>query len=107
MAARTPANPHYLIFFSSGAPPWCPDCVAALPAIHAVFGKDSGAAGAEAELLTVGREEWKNKQNPHAWRSEYNVQGVPTIIKWQDGKEVGRLDEDGCKDEKRLREFTA
>jgi hypothetical protein len=23
------------------------------------------------------------------------------------GKEVGRLDEDGCKDEKRLREFTA
>jgi hypothetical protein len=57
------------------------------------------------------------------------VQGVPTIIKWQDvsgrpnsrphdacyadtsgfpkGKEVERLDEDGCKDEKRLREFTA
>jgi hypothetical protein len=64
MAARSPANPHYLIFFSSGAPPWCPDCVAALPAIHAVFGKDSGAAGAEAELLTVGREEWKVSERP-------------------------------------------
>lgn len=43
--------PQFLIFFSSGNPPWCPDCVDAQPAVEKVFGGNSNVDG---HIVLVG-----------------------------------------------------
>lgn len=54
-AAGEGSKPQFLIFFSSGSPPWCPDCVDALPHIRNVFETDPKTNGAEAHLVLVGQ----------------------------------------------------
>lgn len=76
-AASSSATPQYLIFFSSGSPPWCPDCVDAQPAVQKVFGADSGLDG---HIVLVGeRPEWKSAENK--FRKEYAINCIPTITK--------------------------
>ena len=43
-------QPQFLIFFSSGNPPWCPDCVDAQPAVEKVF----GGSAVDAHIVLVG-----------------------------------------------------
>lgn len=45
----------YMVYFSSGSPPWCPDCVDALPHIRAVFETNLETNGADAYLVLVGQ----------------------------------------------------
>lgn len=48
-------KPQFLIFFSSGNPPWCPDCVDAQPAVEKVF----GGSGVDGHIVLVGEKpEW-------------------------------------------------
>lgn len=47
-------EPHFLVFFSSGSPPWCPDCVDAQPAVEEVFVHQSITNGNQAYLILVG-----------------------------------------------------
>ena len=70
---------HYVVYFASGEPSWCPDCRDALPAMNVVFGD---ASAPTAHIVRVGsREEWKgNAQNKYR-NAPYNVDGVPTVIK--------------------------
>lgn len=69
-------SPQYLIFFSSGTPPWCPDCVDAQPAIQAVF----GGAQADAHIVLVGEKpEWKTPEN--RFRKEFGIRCIPSITK--------------------------
>lgn len=49
------SDPQYLIFFSSGSPPWCPDCVDALPHIREVFETDPKTNNIAAQLVLVGQ----------------------------------------------------
>lgn len=91
------AGVHYVVFFASGSPPWCPDCVDALAPLRAVFGDDAKDTAASSDataatsvstptayLVRVGeRHEWKGvPDNPYRL-APYHVQGVPTIIKMQ------------------------
>lgn len=73
---------------------WCPDCRAALQPVLSVF--QPGAlppATATAEeveeprtralLVQVSREQWKDRSDGgHFYRKRYDVQSVPTILKW-------------------------
>ncbi|KAJ9479016.1 DUF953 domain-containing protein [Pseudozyma hubeiensis] len=86
-------SPQYLIFFSSGTPPWCPDCVDAQPSVQKVFGGDS----IDGHIVLVGeRSEWKTPEN--RFRKQYSIRCIPTITKVVDGKEVARLEDSECKD---------
>lgn len=73
-ASLTGETPRYLIFFSSGNPPWCPDCVDAQPAINHVFG-----TSADAHLVLVDRPDWKSPDN--IFRTQYGIKCIPTITK--------------------------
>ncbi|PWN91316.1 hypothetical protein FA10DRAFT_265180 [Acaromyces ingoldii] len=98
---------HYVVYFASGSPPWCPDCVDALAPLRAVFGATEGAAP-KAYVVRVGeRHEWKGVKDNKYRLEPYNVEGVPTIVKMQGTKELGRLGEEGCKDEAALRKLVA
>lgn len=75
---------------------WCPDCRAALQAVLSVFlpsalPAGTGTANAQAIeesepralLVQVSREQWKDRTDGgHAYRRRYDVQSVPTILKW-------------------------
>lgn len=82
--ARSAGTVTYLVFFSAKDPqtgqPWCPDCRAALPSIEEMFKENSNL---DALLLDVTRQEWKDETNLHEFRTRYDVQSVPTIVKWQ------------------------
>ncbi|TKY85882.1 hypothetical protein EX895_005423 [Sporisorium graminicola] len=85
-------KPQYLIFFSSGTPPWCPDCVDAQPAVQEVF----AAGNVDGHIVLVGEKpEWKTPEN--RFRKEYAIRCIPTITKVVDGKEVARLEDSECK----------
>lgn len=82
--ANTPPSTndtHYVVYFASGEPSWCPDCRDAIPALQAVFGSDSAPT---ASIVRVGsREEWRGKskdQNKYR-NAPYNIQGVPTVVR--------------------------
>ncbi|SPO25487.1 uncharacterized protein UTRI_03091_B [Ustilago trichophora] len=86
-------KPRFFIFFSSGNPPWCPDCVDAQPAVEKVF----GGSAVDGHIVLVGeRPEWKTPENK--FRQEYAIKCIPTITKVVDGKEVARLEDSECKD---------
>ncbi|ETS64669.1 hypothetical protein PaG_00615 [Moesziomyces aphidis] len=89
-ASLTGETPQYLIFFSSGNPPWCPDCVDAQPAINHVFG-----TSADAHLVLVDRPDWKSPDN--IFRTQCGIKCIPTITKMINGKEVARIEDAECK----------
>ncbi|PWZ02416.1 hypothetical protein BCV70DRAFT_198701 [Testicularia cyperi] len=90
-----------MVYFSSGSPPWCPDCVDALPHVKAVFEDDDSL---EAHLVLVGEKpEWKTPEN--RYRKEFGIACIPTITKVVDGKEVGRLEDSECKDTAKIAAF--
>ncbi|SJX62998.1 uncharacterized protein SRS1_13821 [Sporisorium reilianum f. sp. reilianum] len=85
-------KPQYLIFFSSGSPPWCPDCVDAQPAVDKMF----GSGDVDGHIVLVGQKpEWKTPENK--FRKEYAIRCIPTITKVVGGKEVARLEDSECK----------
>ncbi|KAK0521799.1 hypothetical protein OC834_006527 [Tilletia horrida] len=99
-------SPAYLIFWASGSPSWCPDCRNAEPAVHAVFGTgpNDGTGGPSGYMIYVGdRPTWKDPNNQY--RTEYNIQSVPTIVRWENGKETGRIEDAECQDEGKLQAF--
>ncbi|KAK5996355.1 hypothetical protein PT974_01689 [Cladobotryum mycophilum] len=91
----TTTDTHYVVYFASGEP---------LGVLIKVFGDDSAPT---AHIVRVGqRSEWKgNLQNKY--RNEpYNIQGVPTVVKIEYGKEVARLG-DESQNESDLRKLIA
>ncbi|EPQ28613.1 uncharacterized protein PFL1_03916 [Pseudozyma flocculosa PF-1] len=100
------ASTHYLVFFSSGSPPWCPDCVDAQPAIQSVFVDEKATNGAHAYMILVGEKpEWKTPEN--RYRKEYGLKCIPTILRIENGKETARLEDDECKSKDTLAAFVA
>ncbi|KAJ4250963.1 hypothetical protein NW762_011613 [Fusarium torreyae] len=94
---------HYVVYIASGDPPWCPDSRAALPVLKRVF---SDASAPTAHIVRVGaREEWKGKPDNKYRKAPYNIQGVPTVVKVKNGKELGRLDDKKSQNESDLRKL--
>jgi hypothetical protein len=81
----------FLVFYSSivDGKMWCPDCVDVEPSVREAFDGDNKP---EAMLFYVGKkEEWRTPEN--VARVDWNVRGIPTIIKLQEGKETARVTE--------------
>ena len=83
---------------------WCPDCVAADPYIHAAI-----ASHEDTVLLhcPVGpKDSWRG-QPGHPYRTMLNtkVKCVPTLIRYQDHREVARLEEGRLLNSDILNEF--
>ena len=75
----TTDDTHYVVYFASGEPSWCPDCRNALPALNAVFGD---ASAPTAHLVMAGtREEWKGNPNNKYRQAPYNIDCLPTVVK--------------------------
>ncbi|TFK99761.1 hypothetical protein BDV98DRAFT_570805 [Pterulicium gracile] len=82
---------NYLIFYSDvdGEKMWCPDCVRIEGIVKDTFNSET----AEGTIVYVGlQHEWKSPSN--LFRREFGISSVPTIVKLQDGTELGKL-EDG------------
>jgi hypothetical protein len=59
----------------------------------------------EAEIIYTGqRAEWKDPNNKYR-HAPWNVTSVPTILKFRDGEEVARIQDDGILDAGRMGKF--
>lgn len=69
---------HYIVYFASGQPSWCPDCRDAVPALEKVFGPDDAPT---AYLVRVGeRAEWRSGSNKYR-KQPLNINSVPTVVR--------------------------
>ncbi|KAI5464800.1 hypothetical protein BGZ63DRAFT_421794 [Mariannaea sp. PMI_226] len=106
-ADTPPTDPatHYVVYFASGEPSWCPDCVRAVAPLKSVFGSESAPT---AYIVRVGsREEWRGVPTNKYRQAPYNIQGVPTIVRVENGVEVARLGDVEGQQESLLRELIA
>jgi len=80
----------YLIFYSSlvQGKLWCPDCRDVEQFVRESFTKEGAP---DALIVYVGdRPQWKAALNP--FRGDpWHLKSIPTIVKVENGKEVGRL----------------
>jgi len=80
----------YLIFYSSltDGELWCPDCRNIDSTVQEIFGPPDSP---KALIIYVGQiAEWKRPTNP--FRGEpWRIESIPTIIKRQGSREIGRL----------------
>ncbi|KAH7157642.1 hypothetical protein B0J13DRAFT_617719 [Dactylonectria estremocensis] len=99
------AATHYVVYFASGEPSWCPDCRDAIPALKNVFGADSAPT---AHIVRVGSfQEWRGPKKNKYRSAPYNIQGVPTVVRIENGKEVARLGDIESQQESALRQLIA
>lgn len=81
---------------------WCPDCVLAEPVVAA--GLKLVPETAEVIRVAVGeRAAWKDQAN--VYRKELHVKSIPTVLKFQDGEETGRLEDLDCAAPEKINSF--
>lgn len=91
-----------LLFFGSEAEDtgasWCPDCVTADPVLRLAI--HTQAPGVTCHECPVGeRAAWKGvADHPYRIHPRLRVARIPTLIRFRDGCEIGRLVEADCAD---------
>ena len=108
---KRPAGEALLLFFGSEDPQtgesWCPDCVTADPVLRAAIVRDRPDLTLYECPVGV-RSAWKNVPgHPYRVHPELRVARIPTLIRWRDGCEVGRLIEADCADPAVVAAFVA
>lgn len=99
------------LFFGSEDPEtgqsWCPDCVTADPVLRAAIHRR--LAGVTCHECPVGpRSAWKQApQHPYRIHPRLRVARIPTLVRFRDGCEVGRLVEADCADPAVVEAFLA
>lgn len=94
---------HLYLFFGSEDPEtgasWCPDCVTADPVLRAAIARV--AAAAVCHECPVGlRSSWKLvAEHPYRVHPRLRVARIPTLVRFVNGCEVGRLVEADCADQ--------
>ncbi|CAG7850279.1 SubName: Full=Uncharacterized protein {ECO:0000313/EMBL:CCA71331.1} [Serendipita indica DSM 11827] len=101
-----PLQDTILIFYASIDPNtgvmWCPDCRKVKSTIDWLF---AGEDKPPAYVIYVGsKAEWKLPAQNH-YRTDWKVDGVPTMLRFKNGKEVARLVEDEILDSTALGQF--
>ncbi|KAK8849768.1 hypothetical protein IAR55_005104 [Kwoniella newhampshirensis] len=89
VVASTKGEPTFLIFFSNveNGQMWCPHCRDVKGIVNAAF---EGKSKPKGVITYIGSfAQWKHVPT-HPARLKYLVQYVPTIIKLENGREVGR-----------------
>ncbi|ORY34599.1 hypothetical protein BCR39DRAFT_513559 [Naematelia encephala] len=103
--ASTETEPTFLIFFSTreGGQLWCPHCRDVEGIIDSTF---KGASKPKGVITHVGSfAEWKTPSTPHPARAKYGVEKLPTIVKLQNGKIIGRAPKADIVDAEKLDAF--
>lgn len=68
---------------------WCPDCIRS----NAVVREALAAAGQPLLVVDVGeRSDWKTPDAPLRKDPRFRLSGLPTLVRWQDGKVTARLE---------------
>ena len=82
---------------------WCPDCVVACPVVRRLC-RELRPELPLYEFPVGTLMVWKYARFIHPYKGirSINVQFVPTLIRYRDGVEVGRLVEGECADEGKL-----
>eukprot|EP01025_Chloroclados_australasicus_P067232 TRINITY_DN9297_c0_g1_i1.p2 TRINITY_DN9297_c0_g1~~TRINITY_DN9297_c0_g1_i1.p2 ORF type:complete len:455 (-),score=57.95 TRINITY_DN9297_c0_g1_i1:548-1912(-) len=84
-------GPHYVLFTASLDPetqiPWCPDCARSLSIIRESVGATGGTL---LEVMVGDRPTWKSPDHPFRQYSTLQLTGIPTLMRWYDGKPVAR-----------------
>ncbi|BEJ11712.1 hypothetical protein CspHIS471_0201720 [Cutaneotrichosporon sp. HIS471] len=98
----TTAGRTFLIFYSNivNGQMWCPDCRAVEGIVEDAFDADDKPTCA---IVWVERDEWKKPNG--AERVQWNLTGLPTIIRFEGGNETARLVEGEMLDNARWRAF--
>ncbi|KAJ7567424.1 hypothetical protein O6H91_02G146200 [Diphasiastrum complanatum] len=74
---------------------WCPDCVRAEPVINKAI-ESSSRKGRTVRLLRVyvgDRPTWRSPSHPLRIDRRLQLKGVPTLIRWENGSIIGRLED--------------
>ncbi len=93
----------FLLFFGSERPEtgesWCPDCVVADPVIRGTLGSIQALPVTLIECPVGDRTAYKgNADHPYRRDARIALTRIPTLIRWENGREVGRLVEGECLD---------
>ncbi|ODO03564.1 hypothetical protein L198_02412 [Cryptococcus wingfieldii CBS 7118] len=94
---------HYLVFYSDvvNGRMWCPDCVAVESTVKDAF---DGPEKPNAAVYWVGKiQEWRTANNKAL--VDWNVNTIPTIVRFDNGKETARLVKDEILDKSKLQAF--
>lgn len=91
----------FYLFFGSEAPEtgesWCPDCVMADPVIRATLSRITARPVHLVECPVGDRAGYKgNAEHPYRQHPRVRLQRIPTIIRLEGPREVGRLVEGEC-----------
>lgn len=114
-AAAADAEPSpllFLLFFGSEVPEtgesWCPDCVMADPVIRGTLAA-IGARPVHLVECPVGeRAAYKgNAAHPYRTHPRVRLERIPTLLRWEGEREVGRLVEGECLDPSALLNLAA
>jgi hypothetical protein len=100
-----------LLFFGSEDPQtgasWCPDCVTADPVLRKAC-RDLRPELTLYECPVGARSDWKNRpEHPYRQHPALRLARIPTLLRLQDGCEVGRLVEGDCAKPEAVRAFLA
>ena len=91
----------FLLFFGSEVPEtgasWCPDCVMADPVIRGTLAQVTTRPVHLVECPVGERAVYKgNADHPYRRDPRIALQRIPTLIRWEGGRELGRLVESEC-----------
>ncbi len=92
----------YLLFYATENPQtgksWCPDCVRAKPLIDSKLSQLTESTA--LVIANVDRDAYRgNPSYPYRTDPRFEIQCVPTFIRWQDGKKVHALNDLQCQNE--------
>uniref|UniRef100_A0A7C9CNY6 Thioredoxin-like protein Clot n=2 Tax=Opuntia streptacantha TaxID=393608 RepID=A0A7C9CNY6_OPUST len=95
--ADAPNHKANLILFLADKDPstslsWCPDCVRAEPVIYKKV-EESGLDVALLKAYVGDRPTWRNPQHPWRLDPRFQLKGVPTLMRWENGAGASRLED--------------
>ncbi|KAK9900912.1 thioredoxin-like protein [Cystobasidium minutum MCA 4210] len=93
-------GPSYVMYYAD----WCPDCQNAAPILEKTFGNDK--APRAARVMVGERPLWKSSGNVFR-QDPFKISNIPTLVRIEQGSEVGRLTEGEILDQERLAKFIA